>query len=342
MKKIRIGISGLGRLGMIHAQNLASKILHCELVAACDKDIEKLQWAHDVLGVEQIFTDYQQMLALDVLDGVFSVSPTALHGQQIIAALEAGKHVFCEKPLAITLKECVSVEKERAKYPNQICMIGFMRRYDPAYMRAKKKIERGDIGKPFFIRSSSGDMNETAEFQIEFAPKSGGIFIDMGIHDVDTIHWLTNTKMKRVYGVGGAYCHAGFAECNDADNAVILAEQEDGSIAMLKVTRNDFYGDSTDVCIQGTKGMLHVSNRSRKDQLDEYVDGVVRTECTNHFTQRFAEAFVNEAQSFVDHIASNTHPEVTLADATYATKAAIVCREALQHKKIIDLKDIID
>ena len=148
--------------------------------------------------------------------------------------------------------------------------------------------------------------------------------------------------MKRVFALGGAYCHPGFAEFNDADNAVVLAEQQDGTMAMIKVTRNDSYGDSTEALIQGTKGSLHINNRSRKDQLDEYLDGSIRIECTNHFSQRFKQAFVAEAEAFVNHIITQTHPDISLQDATYATKAAIACRVAMQTKSVVEVDQVTD
>lgn len=341
MQKVRIGISGLGRLGVLHAENLAFTIGRCELVAACDSDGGKRQWAKDYLGVKNTYTDFQQMCLQDDIQAIFSVAPTMLHGEQITTALAAGKHVFCEKPLGMSMQECQHLEKVRQQYPDQVCMIGFMRRYDPAYQRAKEKLDHGEIGKPFFFQSCTGDMNHTAAFQIQFATKSGGIFIDMALHDVDILHWFSGSKMKRIFSLGGAYCHPDFATHGDCDNALVLAENEDGSMAMIKVSRTDVYGDSTQALIQGPKGMLHINNRSRRDQLDEYVEGRIQTTCSQHFSQRFKEAFVLEASAFIDHITTGTHPEMTLADATYATQGALACKLALQRQAVVHLEEVM-
>ena len=342
MKKIKLAISGLGRLGAMQAENLAYRIPGCKLIAACDPDTAKLQWAKEHLGVDHTYTNFTTLCKQEDIDGIFIVSPTALHGEHIIGALQSGKHVFCEKPLAMTIRECVQIEQEGEKFKKCIAMIGFSRRYDAAYMRAKAKVDAGQIGRPFFIRSTSSDMHATAAFQIEFSKKSGGIFVDMAIHDVDMVHWMSGQQLKRVFGVGGAYCNPSFAEFNDADNAAVLGEQQDGTMAMIQVTRDSFYGDSTDLTIQGTKGALHVNNHSRRDQLDEYIDGAMKIECTDGFSQRFRQAFITEAECFVDHIRSNTQPQNTLTEATYATKAAIACRQALQTKSIIELDEVTD
>ena len=141
MKKIKTAIVGLGRLGKEYARNIAFKIKDAELVAACSISEEELTFAKNELGIEAVFSDYGKMLIESDLDAVFVVSSTNKHAEHIIKALEAGLHVFSEKPLAITYEECKHVEEIAAKFPNQLAVVGCVRRFDPSYQYAKKKVD---------------------------------------------------------------------------------------------------------------------------------------------------------------------------------------------------------
>jgi len=170
---LRIGIAGLGRMGRRHATNLARHVQGAELVAGCSPLAEELEWAGAELGVAHGYSDYAQLLAHPGLDAVFLVTPTTLHADQIIAALEAGVHVFSEKPLALDVADCLRVEKEAARHPRVTAMIGFVRRFDASYRDAAKKIHGGMIGRPFLARSQTTDKNDPSGFFVRFAPTSG-------------------------------------------------------------------------------------------------------------------------------------------------------------------------
>ena len=136
MKKVRIGIVGLGRLGRAHANNLAFSVPGAELTAACSVVEAELEYAKEHLGVAKTYSDFGSMCQDPDIDAVAIVSPSTFHPEQISLALKAGKHIFCEKPLAVTLEECRATEKEVMQYPNLVFMLGFMRRYDPSYAYA--------------------------------------------------------------------------------------------------------------------------------------------------------------------------------------------------------------
>src|SRR5262245_25825519 len=150
---LKIGIAGLGRMGRRHAENLARRVIGAELVAACSPVVEELDWAARELGVARRFADYGAMLESGDADAVFLVTPTTLHAQQIVEALQAGKHVFSEKPLSLDLGACRRVEDEAAKHPNLKVLIGFIRRFDAHYQAAHARIKNGAIGRPFLVRS---------------------------------------------------------------------------------------------------------------------------------------------------------------------------------------------
>ncbi len=323
MEKTRIGIAGLGRLGRNHAGNLAFRVKGAELVAACSIVGAELDWARDSLGVEHLFEDYEQMLRCAHLDAVFLVTPTNLHPQQIIAALEAGRHVFCEKPLALTMAECEEVIDVAREHPGRVTAIGFVRRYDPGYAYAKRKIEAGAIGRPILFRAQTADMDETAAFQVEFSKSSGGVFLDASIHDMDLARWLLGSEVQDVYCVGDCYVHPEFRRYDDADNATALYRLRNGTAASITVSRTAMHGHDTHAEIVGTKGSLVVGRPPRLVNVDVFDEHGVRTECVPTFYERFEQAFLLEAQDFVGCVAEGREPRCGLADAAEATRIAI-------------------
>ncbi|MDP2791053.1 MAG: Gfo/Idh/MocA family oxidoreductase, partial [Rectinemataceae bacterium] len=179
--KLKIGIVGLGRLGKRHAANLAWKVKGAELVAACSVVPGELEWAKTELGIGKVYSDYAKMIAASGIDAVYLVSSSSVHAEQIVQALDAGLHVFSEKPMGVNLAECLMVEKAVASHPDKAFFIGFVRRFDPSYAYAKKLVDEGAIGKPFLVRSQTVDLDEYAPFQVKFVPTSGGIFLDMNV-----------------------------------------------------------------------------------------------------------------------------------------------------------------
>jgi myo-inositol 2-dehydrogenase/D-chiro-inositol 1-dehydrogenase len=335
---LKIGIAGLGRMGRHHATNLAQRVEGAELVAGCSPLAEELSWARDTLGVAHGYAEYAQLLAHPGLDAVFLVTPTTLHADQIIAALDAGLHVFSEKPLALNVVDCLRVEKEAARHPKLTAMIGYVRRFDPSYRDAAEKIRAGAIGRPFLARSQTTDKNDPSGFFVRFAPTSGGILLDMSVHDIDTARWLLGAgRARRVFATGTIAIHEGLHQANDVDNAVATIEFEGGAIATIYASRTMAHGHDTMTEIVGTDGRITVGQNPRLNRVEIADAWGVRNECTPTFYERFAEAFLNEAQAFVDIVRENTAPPLTLHDATEATRIGIAVTESLRSKRAVEL-----
>jgi myo-inositol 2-dehydrogenase/D-chiro-inositol 1-dehydrogenase len=335
---LRIGIAGVGRMGRHHATNLAHRVQGAQLVAACSPVADELAWARDTLGVTAGYADYAAMLAHPGLDAVFLATPTTLHADQIIAALEAGKHVFSEKPLALNLPDCLRVEAVAAKHPRQKAMIGYVRRFDPSYRDAFDKIAAGAIGRPFRARSQTADQNDASGFFVRYAGASGGILLDMSVHDIDTVRWLLGAKSAaRVFATGTIAVHEGLREVGDVDNAVATIEFTGGEIATLYASRTMAHGHETLTEVIGTTGRLVVGQNPRINRVEISDGHGGRTECTPTFYERFAEAFLLEAQAFVDVVRGDLPPPLTLADATEATRIGIAVTESLRSRKMVEL-----
>jgi len=336
--RLRVGIVGLGRLGRRHAENLAQRVPRAELVAACSPVADELKWARDSLGVERAYTEYAALLADAAVDAVFLVTPTSLHAEQIVQALQAGKHVFCEKPLSLDLADCARVSAQAARHPQLKVMIGYGRRFDPSYRDAYDKIQAGTIGTPFLVRSQNLDMNDPSGFFVRFAPTSGGIFLDCTVHDIDLARWLLgNPQPVRVFATGVVAIHDGLREFGDVDNGVATCEFADGKMACFYASRTMAHGHETLTEIFGTAGRLTVGQNPRLNRVDIADAHGIRNECTPTFYERFEEAFLHETNHFVQAVLDNRSPALTLYDATEATRIALALRESLQSRRVVDL-----
>lgn len=333
-----VGIAGLGRLGKRHATMLARQVPGARLVAACSPVAEETAWARGTLGVPHAYADYDALLAHPGLDAVFLVTPTSLHADQIVAALRAGKHVFSEKPTALDLDACRRVEAEAARHPRLKAMIGFVRRFDPHYRDAHAKIAAGGIGRPFFARSQCADMNDPGGFFVRYSATSGGIMLDMSVHDIDAARWLLGAgRARRVYATGTIAIHEGLAASNDYDNAVAIVEFEGGAVATIQASRTFAHGHESMTEVTGTAGRLAIGANPRLSRVEIADVHGVRNECTPTFYERFEEAFLRELSEFVEVVREDRAPPLTLADATEATRIGIALMESMRSRRAVDL-----
>ena len=335
METINVGIIGLGRLGRRYAENLKFKVRGAALIAACSIADHELHYARDELRVPYVYRDYQEMLANPRLNAVFIISSTDKHAEHFAASLHAGHHVFCEKPLALNVESCRQVEAAAAEYPDQIAIVGFVRRYDPSYAYAKKKVDQGAIGTPFFVKSQTVDMDAMAPFQIEFVKTSGGIFHDFNVHDIDLTRWFLGSNIETVFATGGAFSHTAFADLNDADNVLSTCVLENGTMASLHASRTAFHGHDTFTEVVGTKGSLRIGRPASLNRVEISDAHGVRRECVQTFYDRFEEAFLLQTQDFIDCIREKRRPELTLRDATEATRTAIALTRSFREKQSV-------
>lgn len=340
MKKIRIGSIGLGRLGYEHAVNIATRVSGAELKALCDVDKEKLRDVAGQLGVEQTYEDYEQMCKSPELDAICIVSPSAMHTEHIQIALENGKHVFCEKPLDTTVEKCREAERIVAGYPEQVFMLGFMRRYDYSYRKAKEKIERGDIGRIVLIRAYTQDPIATIESTLKFAPHSGGQFLDMCVHDIDLCNWFTGgQKPKELWAVGGCFAYPQYREWNDGDNVSCLIQYEDETMAFLFAGRAAAHGCNVETEIIGTKGTHRIGSVGTDSMLEVLNENGVCRECHPDFMYRWHDAYIAEMEEFVSCIREGRKPGVTVYDGTLASETAYRCKESFETGKKLSFRE---
>ncbi len=330
-QSLRIGIAGLGRLGIRHAQALAQQTRGCTLVAACSPLAQERDWATQQLGLKHTYESLEQMLAHPGLDAVVLVTPTSLHADQTIAVLQAGKHVFVEKPLALNVPDCERVLQVAQKHPNQIAMVGFVRRFDASYMNAYASVAAGEIGKPFLVRSQTCDQNDTEGFFVRFAETSGGIFMDCSVHDIDLARWmLGRPKALRVFASGTIALHPGLAQFQDVDNGMAIVEFEGGQRAVLYASRTMAHGHETTTEVIGTEGKLLIGEHAASDRVIRSDALGVRHAVVKDFHGRFEAAFAAEMNAFVAACRGEQPLTLTLSDALEATRIGLAITRSLQ------------
>jgi len=337
MNEIKVGIAGLGRLGKVHAKNLAFRIPGVRLTAACSIVESELEYAKNEFGVKDTYTDYRKMLAEADIDAVAIVTTSGEHCWQIEAALNAGKHVFSDKPLGVTLEECKTAEKAVEAHPDQVFFLGFMRRYDPSYVYAKKKIEEGAIGTPYLVKATGIDPESAIQGAIRFAATSGGVFIDMASHDIDLMRWYLGSEPTEVYALGATFKHPEFTAVGDSETGCALYRFANGAIATLHVGRTAAHGYHIETEIVGTEGSVRVSPVPAKNLAMLYNKNGAVVECIEGFPERFDDAYRLEMQEFIDCIRKHRKPGVTVYDGTEATRIAFATTAAYKEKKIIQI-----
>lgn len=337
MKKMKIGIIGVGRLGFEHASNLAFRIPGAELVAICDADLARAKEVGAELGVSAVYDDPKALCENPEVEAVAIITNTASHVEMIRIAMDAGKHVFCEKPLADTVEKCKEAEKIIESHPELNFMLGFMRRYDNSYKLAKQKIDNGDIGDIILVRCYSQDPIAIIEGTLEYAPRSGGQFIDMSIHDIDLIRWITGSEPKSMWAIGGCYEFKQYKDWDDGDNVGCLMQCENDAMAFFFAGRAAAHGSHVETEIIGTRGTLRISGIPTNSMVEVMSEHGVCRECYQDFISRWHEAYITEMEEFCACVEEKRRATPNVYDGTKSTNIAFECKRSFLSGEKINL-----
>ena len=330
---LKIGIVGLGRLGKRHAENLALRVPGASIVAAASPIAEECRWAETTLPNVKTYDSLTLLLKHPGLDAVWLVTPTSLHADQTIEVLRAGKHVFCEKPLALEAADCDRVIAVAKEHPRQVAMVGFMRRFDPAYAQAKQALTAGRLGQVFHIATAAHDPVNPEGFFVRFAPTSGGIFLDCCIHDIDLVRWmLDGAEAVDVSAAGTRIMYPALGSCGDVDNAFGTVVFAGGAVATFHVSRTSHCGYEACMTISGTKGAVRLGQNLGHLPMVCEVDGKRSLEGQHDFFERFNDAFLHEVRAFVDAVLQGKPSPLGLEDAREATRLACQLREVMKSR----------
>ena len=327
---VRIGLIGAGRMGTVFAHTLAFNVPEADFTAVADLSESTVQEVVGRYGAQAGYTNYLELLDRDDVQAVVIASPTKSHVEVVKAAAAAGKQIFCEKPLAMTLEGCDEAI-QAVEAAGVRLQVGFMRRYDPPYVMAKQQIEAGVIGTPVMFKSTGRDPRCPS---LEFARResSGGLILDMGIHDFDAARWLMGSEVDRVYSEGGCLVFPQLSEVGDIDNAVVNLKFANGAIGNVDVSRNAVYGYDIRSEVLGSEGGLLIGKMQQTAILVMTRDGVSH-DTVPFFMERFGEAYAAEIADFVRCIQEDREPKVSGLDARAATAIGVAATISLDEER---------
>jgi myo-inositol 2-dehydrogenase / D-chiro-inositol 1-dehydrogenase len=307
---LRIGVIGVGRIGSMHADLLARQVPGAAVTRVYDAHEPSARGVADTLGVSAA-GEVDEVLAAEDVDAVAICSSTATHADLIVAAAEAGKAIFCEKPVSLDLAEVdrALAAVDAAGVPFQI---GFNRRFDPAHAAVAEAVAGGEIGEPQLARISSRDP---APPPFEYVRGSGGIFLDMTIHDFDMARFVTGSDVAEVYARGAVREDPGFAEAGDVDTAVITLVHENGCLTAIDNSRQAVYGYDQRVEVFGSAGMAASENPLEHTAVVHTRRGTRRPALPYFYLDRYIPSYLGEWKAFVSAVSEGRTPPVTAADA---------------------------
>jgi scyllo-inositol 2-dehydrogenase (NAD+) len=327
MHKLGVAVVGVGTLGRRHAENLRSRIPEAQLVAVCDKDRKRSLQVAEELEIERSFGDITEILESKDVQAIVIAAPSMFHAENIEAAASAGKHVFCEKPLALTLPEADrTLTKVRAAGVQ--LQIGFMRRFDPGYAAAKQRIEAGEIGDPVIFKSVGRDR-QPPPLSFFRGGVNGTIFSDAAIHDFDLARWMMNDEVAAVQAFAGVLACPELAQFDDVDAALVNLRFARGGIGNIEAFRKSSYGYDIRTEILGTKGALHVGYL-HQTPLQVLTEVSMAHDVVDHWLVRFADAYLNELRDFVRSILAGTPVRVSGEDGRRALAVAVAAEQSFR------------
>lgn len=337
MAKINLGVIGLGRMGQVYAFHAAHALPDAVLVAAADLNADLRQQFADRVGGVAVYSDHHELLAHPGLDAVIVATPTATHRDVVIDAAAAGKHIFCEKPMALTLR-ATDEAAAAVEQAGVFCQVGLMRRFDDGYVAAKRQIDAGVIGQPVAIRAIGRDPFRTS---LEFAnpAMSGGIIVDMGIHEFDLLRWLMADEVERVYAEVSALVYPELLTVGDHDSAIVTAHFAGGALGNVEVSRTAIYGYDIQTEIVGTKGTLQVGYLRQTPLLTLTKAGVTH-DVVPHFPQRFGAAYTRQIEYFVDCLRRGERPTITPADSRAALQIGLAATRSHREGRVVYLREV--
>ncbi|MCG1011113.1 inositol 2-dehydrogenase [Tepidanaerobacter sp. GT38] len=309
-EKLKVGIIGAGRIGRMHVENIVSNFRSVEVKAVADIFADKLvDWARE-LDIKHVYKDYRKILEDPEIKALLIFSSTDTHAQIIIESAEAGKDIFCEKPIDFDLNKIHqaldAVEKAGVKF-----QVGFNRRFDHNFKKVRDMIQEGKIGDVHIVKITSRDPEPPP---IEYVKSSGGLFFDMMIHDFDMARYLTNSEVTEVYASAAVLVDPAIGEAGDVDTAIVTLKFANGALGVIDNSRKAVYGYDQRVEVFGSKGCITVSNDVPTTAVLSCVEGVISDKPKYFFPERYKDAYIEELKAFFDCIINDTEPPVTGRD----------------------------
>ncbi len=332
---INLGILGAGRIGRVHAENLAYRIPGVKLLAVADVVLPAAQKMASDLGLPAVFDNPRAILDDKQIDAVVICTSTDTHAQLIEEAARAGKHIFCEKPIALDLakidRALAAVEKAGVKM-----QLGFNRRFDPSFKRVRDLVSSGGIGEPHVLRITSRDPEPPP---IAYVKVSGGLFLDMMIHDFDMARFLLG-EVEWVYAAAGVLVDPAIGQAGDIDTAIVTLQFKNGAIGAIDNSRKAVYGYDQRIEVFGSAGVAMANNKTPDTVVTSNVAGVHAAKPLNFFVERYADAYIAEMTEFIACLRDNKMPSVTSVDGRVPVVMGYAAKKSYEENRPVKLSEI--
>lgn len=312
-RKVNIAVIGTGRMGSVHVANLARKIPEANLAAICDIRLDVAQKVADELGIQRVVQDYHELLADPGIEAVLIATSTNTHAFIIKDAAAAGKHIFCEKPLALDLESIddamAVVEKNQVKL-----QVGFNRRFDKSYQEVHRIVKSGELGRPCILHIISRDPEVP---NLDFMRVSGGMFLDMTIHDFDMARYQIG-DVEEVYAIGGVLVEPELDTFGDIDTSLVTLKFVDGTIGVIDNSRQAVYGYDQQLEVFCLNGTARAENERQNTVVTAGTQGYSSAPLPHFFMQRYAPCYVEEVRQFIEAVRDDKPVTVTGVDGRMA------------------------
>lgn len=337
MEKLKIGIIGAGRIGKVHTETIVQNIPDAEILEIADVNIEEAKKLAGKFNIAKFSSDYKNIINNPDIDAVVICSPTNTHAQYTIEAAKAGKHIFCEKPVDLDIKTIQNVIDVVNECGVKL-MVGFNRRFDSNFRKIKQMVIEGKIGEPHILKITSRDP---APPPAEYVAVSGGMFLDMTIHDFDMARYIVGSEVKEVFVKAAVLVDPEIGKQGDVDTAVINLEFENGALGVIDNSRKAVYGYDQRVEIFGSKGMIKVDNNA-PDNHQFYSDcGVHASLPLNFFMDRYIEAYALEMKEFCSAVIDKKEISVDGTDGLKSVVIGLAAKKSVMEGRPVKISEII-
>ena len=338
MKKLKVGIVGAGRIGNVHAQSITYHIPEAEVAMVTDVRVEAAQALAEKYGIPAFSADYMDIVNNPEIDAVLVCSPTPTHADIAIASMRAGKHVFCEKPVDLTIEK-IQKTAQVAKETGVKLQIGFNRRFDHNHGRVHQLAAGGALGNVELVKITSRDPEPPSP---EYAASSGGLYIDMMIHDFDMAMFLAGCDVKEVYAMGTSLVDPRIGEAGDVDTAIVTLTFENGALGVIDNSRRAAYGYDQRVEVFGSLGMAAGENDGDTTVRLSTAAGVVSDKPQFFFLERYMASFIAEMKQFIAAILNDTEVPVGIHAGLMSVVLAKAAKKSLDEHRPVRICELLE
>ncbi|MBI3183877.1 MAG: inositol 2-dehydrogenase [Myxococcales bacterium] len=329
MGNVRLAVIGAGRIGRVHAENASFRVPGAEVVAVADVMRSAAEACAARVRAQKATDRIEEVLADHSVDAVVIASSTDTHARLIAEAARSGKHVFCEKPIDLDLEKIDAAIAE-VKRAGVLFQVGFNRRFDPSFQKARELVQAGKVGEPQLLRITSRDPKPPP---IDYVKVSGGLFADMTIHDFDVARWMMGDEVEELFAFSGNLVDPAIREVGDIDTAVVSLRYGSGALGSIDNSRRAVYGYDVRVEVFGSDGVVQVGNLPPSTVTVGGVGGYRSDGPLFWFIERFEQAYVNELRHFVDCVSKGIAPSVGAADGRAPVLLARAASRSLAERR---------